>query len=79
MDGDHFTLTTGSIARQADVLEATVRRYADRGLLEYVRLYNGVRLFKPSAIERARALKAERWSRCGRNGLAAQREKAVTV
>lgn len=66
MTTEHFTETTGSLARKAEVGEHTVRVYADENLIEYVRIANGQRLFKPSAAARVRELFIERMARRGR-------------
>ena len=39
-----FTDTTGKLAREAGVLPATIRRYADLKLLEFVIAADGTRL-----------------------------------
>lgn len=61
-----YSETTSAIARAADVLPDTVRLYTDLGLLEYVRLQTGVRLLKPSAVQRVREIYAQRMARRGR-------------
>jgi hypothetical protein len=38
-------------------------------LIECIRLPNGVRLFKPSAVEQVRVLLAQRLARRGRHGM----------
>lgn len=63
-----FTETTGSIARAAAADTGTVRNYADQRLIECIRLANGVRLFRPSAVLRVRELLAQRMARRGRCG-----------
>jgi hypothetical protein len=60
-----FTETTNTIAAAVPCNPATVRGYADWGWIEHRRLANGVRLFKRSAIERVRKLRAERLARRG--------------
>ena len=57
--------TTGTTARKAGVLPETVRAYADLGLLEFVRIANGMRMFRPDAAERVRKIRAERMARRG--------------
>jgi DNA-binding transcriptional MerR regulator len=64
-----FTETTGSLAREAKADTGTVRSYADQKLIECIRLPNGVRLFKPSAVEQVRVLLAQRLARRGRHGM----------
>lgn len=61
-----FTETSGSIARQAAADVGTVRLYADEGLIECMRLGNGQRLFKPSAVAQVREILRERIARRGR-------------
>jgi DNA-binding transcriptional MerR regulator len=48
--------TTGSLARKAGISPATVRLYVKNGLLDCSRTEDGRRLFKPSAVARARAI-----------------------
>lgn len=60
-----FSETTSSLGREAGVLPETVRLYDKLGLIESVRLANGIRLFKPSAAERVRAIYCERMARRG--------------
>jgi hypothetical protein len=60
-----FTETTNTIAASVPCNPATVRSYSDWGLIEHRRLANGVRLFKRSAIERVRKLRAERLAHRG--------------
>jgi DNA-binding transcriptional MerR regulator len=66
MTDDDFCLTTGSVAAKAHCDQGIVRTYADAGWIECRRLANGVRLFRPSAIEKVRRLRAERLSRRGK-------------
>jgi hypothetical protein len=60
MADDNFSHTSNSIAAKVPCDPGTVRDYADWGWLEHRRLANGVRLFKPSAVEQVRKLRAER-------------------
>lgn len=60
-----FSETTNAIAAAVPCDAGTVRDYCDWGLLEHLRLANGVRLLKPSAVARARAIRAERLARRG--------------
>jgi len=62
---DIFTETTNTVAAGVPCNPATVRDYADSGLIEHRRLANGVRLFKRSAIERVRQLRDEGLARRG--------------
>jgi hypothetical protein len=61
-----FSETTSSLARKAGANPVTVREYADRNLIESLRLESGVRLFKPSAIARVQELRAQGLARRGR-------------
>jgi len=56
MADDNFSHTSNSIAAKVPCDPGTVRDYADWGWLEHRRLANGVRLFKPSAVEQVRKL-----------------------
>jgi DNA-binding transcriptional MerR regulator len=64
---DQFTETTNTVARAVDPPcdPGTVRDYANLGLIEYRRLANGVRLFKPSAVKKVREIRAKRLARRG--------------
>jgi DNA-binding transcriptional MerR regulator len=55
-----FPETTGSVSRDARCLPDTVRRYADGGLIEYRRLADGTRVFRPDAAARVRQIMKER-------------------
>lgn len=62
-DGDMaYDQTSGDVARDAGVAQATVQRYAREGLLEYETLSSGVRLFSADAAERVRELRRARRS-----------------
>lgn len=54
-----YSETTNAIARRARVPPDAVRHYTDLGLIEHVRLPNGVRLLKPSAADSVRAVYAQ--------------------
>jgi DNA-binding transcriptional MerR regulator len=56
---DNYVETTGSLAKKADVTAETVRAYCALGLLEHVRLDNGTRLFRTSAVATVRRIKAK--------------------
>jgi DNA-binding transcriptional MerR regulator len=60
-----FTDTTGALSRQARVLPATVRRYADLGLLEFVVAADGTRLFRTGQADLVRKILAERMANRG--------------
>jgi DNA-binding transcriptional MerR regulator len=57
--------TSTSLGRVADLTAETVRLYADNGLIECIRLPNGVRLFTDAAAQRAREIKAQRMANRG--------------
>lgn len=63
---ENFSETSNTIAAKVPCDPGTVRDYADAGWLECRRLASGTRLFKPSAVERVRKLRAERLARRGR-------------
>ena len=65
MPTDTFSLTATEVARSAGLIAETVRKYADGGLLAYIRMHNGTRLFKPDAVEQARAICKERLANRG--------------
>lgn len=45
------TLRTGAAAKRLGVSRATVRRWADAGLLPYLRFPSGQRRFRPADID----------------------------
>jgi len=55
-----YTETSGDVARRAGVSQVLVQQYARKGLLEFVELANGTRLFRASAADQVRQLKADR-------------------
>jgi len=61
-----YTDTTSELARQARVTQPTIRKYADLGLLEFIVISNGVRLFRPGQADRVRAIYDERMAQRGR-------------
>lgn len=61
-----FSETTNEIAARAGCDPSLVRIYARNGWIESRMLVNGMRLFKSSASERVRAIRAERIARRGR-------------
>lgn len=63
---DEFVETTGSIARGALCGQAFVARCCAAGLVEFVVLPNGIRLLRPSAVNRIKELKAKSIARRGR-------------
>ncbi len=71
---ESYTETSTQIAQRAGVLSETVRNYDALGLLDSIRLANGVRLFKPSAADLVRQLKIARIANRGNRG---RRRKAA--
>lgn len=69
-----YSETTNAIAGAVPCDAGTVRDYCDWGLVEYMRLANGVRLLKPSAVRRVREIRAQRLARRG-----GRRAKAAEV
>jgi DNA-binding transcriptional MerR regulator len=67
---NEFSETTGSLARKAEVEPDTIRHYANEGLIECIRLANGQRLFRPSAVKEVRTILRERLARRGRRSAA---------
>jgi DNA-binding transcriptional MerR regulator len=61
-----FTDTSGTLARNAGVTVATISLYAGMGLLEFVRISNGTRLFRVGQAEKVRAIYTERMANRGR-------------
>jgi hypothetical protein len=57
---ENYSETSNTIAAKVPCDASTVRGYADAGWLECRRLASGVRLFKASAVEQVRKLRAER-------------------
>ena len=53
-----FTETSGAIARQSGACQAVVQSYARAGLIEFIVLENGLRLFKREAADQVREIKA---------------------
>jgi hypothetical protein len=68
---DEFTETSNAIAGAVPCDPSTVRDYCDWGLLEHRRLANGIRLLKPSAVERVREIRTERLARRGKRAATA--------
>jgi len=63
---DDYTQTPNTIAALVPCDPATVRHYADCGLLEHRKTPHGMRLFKLSAVEHVRRLRANSLARRGR-------------
>jgi DNA-binding transcriptional MerR regulator len=62
-----FTETTSALAREAGTTAATIRKYADANLLQYVTASNGTRLFKAGQADRVRQIYARRMANRGRH------------
>jgi DNA-binding transcriptional MerR regulator len=58
-----FSETTGSVARAVGCLPQTVRAYSDKGLVEFRRLADGTRVYRPAAVARVREILAEGMAR----------------
>jgi|HubBroStandDraft_4_1064222.scaffolds.fasta_scaffold09481_4 DNA-binding transcriptional MerR regulator len=58
-----FDRTASQVAAESGRTQETVRAYADRNLLECIRLANGTRLFRPDAAERVREIYKQRMRR----------------
>ncbi len=61
-----YTDTSSTLARQAEVTQPTIRKYADAGLLDFVVASDGTRLFRKGQSDRVRSIYAERMARRGR-------------
>lgn len=55
-----FTETSSELARQAKVTQPTIRKYADAGLLDFVKASDGTRLFRAGQADRVREIFAAR-------------------
>jgi DNA-binding transcriptional MerR regulator len=60
-----YTDTTGKLARQAEVTQPTVRLYADRGWLDFIRSSDGTRLFREGQAQRVREIYRRRMAARG--------------
>lgn len=58
--GAEFIDTTSKLARESEVLGATVRKYADLGLLDFIVASDGTRLFRKGQASRVRGIYAQR-------------------
>jgi hypothetical protein len=67
MEQEEYSETTGSLARAVPCLPQLVRKYSDAGLVEFKRLSDGTRVYRPSAATRVREILAERLARRGGN------------
>ena len=64
MDSE-FSETTGSIARLVPCQPQLVRTYSDAGWVEFRRLADGTRVYRPDAAMRVREIKEQRLARRG--------------
>ena len=63
-----FTETSGAIARKSGTCQAVVQAYARAGLIEFIMLDNGFRLFRPEAADQVREIKARNIANRSRRG-----------
>lgn len=69
--GDEYRHTSGELARHAQVTAATVTAYAKAGLLDFIVISNGTRLFRAGQAPRVRAIYTERMASRGRRSASA--------
>ena len=55
-----FTDTSGELARQSGVIQPTIQKYANLGLLDYVTASNGTKLFRAGQAQKVRDILAQR-------------------
>lgn len=65
MSPDSFIETTSSVARRAGVLAETVRLYGKLGLIDFLTLPNGTKLYQASTADRVKEIYRERMARRG--------------
>jgi DNA-binding transcriptional MerR regulator len=65
-----YSETSSKLARDAEVTVPTVNLYAELGLLDFMRLSNGMRLYAAGQASRVRQIYTERMSNKGRRRLA---------
>lgn len=58
-----FIDTSGTVAKEADVSEQLVRKYADLKLIDYVMDSRGHRLFRPGTAKQVRQIYVQRMLR----------------
>jgi DNA-binding transcriptional MerR regulator len=61
-----YTDTSGKLSRDSGVSVPTVNLYAEMGLLDFVRISTGCRLFRVGQAEKVRAIYAKRMANRGR-------------
>jgi len=66
MGPDDFTDTTTELARQSGRAPATIRAYANEGLLEFVLASDGTRLFRKGQASRVQELCERRLAKRGK-------------
>jgi len=66
MDPVPYDQTTGELARRAATTVQSIIKYCDLGLLDYIRLSNGLRLLRRGQEPRVGEIRTERLSRRGR-------------
>jgi hypothetical protein len=66
-----YTETTSKLARDAETTQPTVRKYADLGLLDFIVVSDGTRLFKPGQAAQVRKIYAARMAGRYKNKAAA--------
>jgi DNA-binding transcriptional MerR regulator len=55
-----YTDTTTKLARDAELTQPTIRKYADLGLLDFIVASDGTKLFKPGQAARVKDIHAKR-------------------
>jgi len=63
---NQYTDTSGKLSRDAGVTVPTVSLYAEMGLLDFIRISNGTRLFRAGQAEKVKSIYAERMAHRGR-------------
>ena len=61
-----YTVTSGELARQAGIAAPTVTGYARLGLLDFIALANGTRLYRRGQADRVRQIYRQRVANRGR-------------
>lgn len=62
----NYIETTSELARKACVAQPTIRKYADAGLLDFVKASDGTRLFRAGQAEKVREIYARRMANRGK-------------
>ncbi len=65
-ESEIFDQTTGALARDAGVTVALIQKYADLGLIQFIRASNAQRLFRRGQADRVREIYSQRMSNRGR-------------